>query len=281
MVDDRPLPEPDSETLLGLLSGGRSIALYGLLFRRRQNPPTATEIGYFLQNVAGEDAEDVDRALAPLRAHFAVVATDDEPARYFLTGWLHIEQGAVFQPIDLRLRAEVLAPQCCAQCGDRPIPDGARLRPAQRIPMRWGGQATRENLEPLCEDCATGRQQYFQRWDHLADQIALAVNHADPRMRLGEFLRVMSPAWVRADLLEAVASAKEYQDDWNRRLRDLRFLGWDYEHQNRKTEGSRTWAYYRFVKAAPWPVNIHAAIKAEADRRRAARKDRTADALDP
>ncbi|WP_205473024.1 HNH endonuclease [Nocardioides sp. SYSU D00038] len=280
MVDDRPLPEPDSETLPGLLSGGRSIALYGLLFRRQQNPPTAAEIGYFLQSVGGEDAEDLDRALTPLRAHFAVLETDDEPARYRLSGWLDIEQGAVFQPIDLRLRAEVLAPQRCAQCGDQPIPHGVRLRPAQRIPLNWGGEPTRENLEPLCEDCAIGRQQYFQRWDHIADKIALAVNQDDPRVRLGEFLKIMSPEWVRADLLEAVACAKEYQDDWNRRLRDLRFLGWDYQHRNRKTEGARTWAYYRFAKDAPWPTNIHAAIKAEADRRRAARRRPAVDGSD-
>jgi hypothetical protein len=38
---------------------------------------------------------------------------------------------------------------------------------------------------------------------------------------------------VRSDLLGIVASAKNYQEDWQRRIRDLRFLGWDYQHEKR------------------------------------------------
>lgn len=81
----------------------------------------------------------------------------------------------------------------------------------------------------------------------------------------------MAPEWVPGNLLEAVACAQEYQDDWQRRLRDLRFLGWDYEHQNRYDEGARVRPYYRLKQAAPWPDNVPAAIRIEAQRRRAAK----------
>jgi len=53
-----------------------------------------------------------------------------------------------------------------------------------------------------------------------------------------------------------VASAKSFQEDWQRRLRDLRFLGWDYQHEKRYDEGSRVWTYYRLTRSAAWPENI-------------------------
>jgi hypothetical protein len=278
---DAALPEPMSDALTQLVGGSRQRALYGLLYRRRSNPPTAAEISYFLSDVAGEQEASLSAVLAPIEAHFAVDVTAESSPRYLLAGWKSADEAAIHQPISLRLRAEVLAPQRCAQCGRTPSTHGIELSPAQRIPINWGGTASRENLEPLCEECAIGRQQYFAKWDHAADQIREVANRDDPRERLGELLRAMSPAWVRADLLEAVACAKDHQDDWTRRLRDLRFLGWDYEHQNRKSEGARTWAYYRLTQTAPWPDNIHAAIKAEEARRSAARAvRRTASASD-
>jgi hypothetical protein len=52
-------------------------------------------------------------------------------------------------------------------------------------------------------------------------------------------LRAFGGGWVRSDLLGIVASAKNFQEDWQRRMRDLRFLGWDYQHEKRYDEGSR------------------------------------------
>ena len=261
-----------SDVLTHLIGGSRQRALYGLLYRRRSNPPTAAEISYFLSDVAGEQAEDLNSVLRPLQTHFDIEVTADASPRYLLAGWKSVDEASVHQPISLRLRAEVLASQRCAQCGRTPADHDVRLSPAQRIPINWGGTTSRENLEPLCEECSTGRQQYFAKWDHAADRIRAAANRDDPRERLGELLRALAPEWVRADLLEAVACAKDYQDDWTRRVRDLRFLGWDYEQQNRKAEGARTWSYYRLKKTAPWPNNINAAITAEANRRAAAKR---------
>lgn len=67
------------------------------------------------------------------------------------------------------------------------------------------------------------------------------------------------------------ASAKEYQEDYQRRIRDLRFLGWDHETQKRHHEGARVRTYYRLTREAPWPANIRAAITGEEQRRRARR----------
>jgi hypothetical protein len=74
-----------------------------------------------------------------------------------------------------------------------------------------------------------------------------------------------------------VASAKEYQTDYEKRTRELRLLGWDYKVRKERGEGSRVRSYYRLTQPAPWPENIHAAIVAEEKRRRAAKRKKSAD----
>lgn len=270
------LPEPQDEELRQLLGpGSRQWLLYALLHRRQPNPPTETELRFYLETV-GADAGDLPQLLTLLTDHFDISHVRDKAGdvRYQLADWQATEPSSREGKISLRLRAEVLAPQRCTQCGRRPVPHGVVLVVARRIPLLWGGSNERENLEPLCEDCTEGRQQYFAKWDHCADRIREAANQDEPQVRLGELLKAFEGEWVRSDLLQAVASAKEYQDDWQRRLRDLRFLGWDYQYQNRRDEGARTWSYYRLRRSCRWPDNIHAAIKAEETRRRQKRSDR-------
>lgn len=103
-------------------------------------------------------------------------------------------------------------------------------------------------------------------------QIRAAAGHDEPHKRIGELLKAFDGGWVRSDLLGIVASAKNFQEDWQRRMRDLRFLGWDYQHEKRYDEGPRVWAYYRLAKSAPWPGNISQAIRAEEAKRRALKK---------
>ena len=83
---------------------------------------------------------------------------------------------------------------------------------------------------------------------------------------------------MRSDLIGTVASAKEYQEDWQRRLRDLRSLGWIIEHQNRYEEGARVLAYYRATSWRPLPDNIPLALREEAERRRRLKKRSANDA---
>ena len=73
-----------------------------------------------------------------------------------------------------------------------------------------------------------------------------------------------------------MASAKEYQTDYEKRTRELRLLGWDYKVRKARGEGARTRVYYQLIQSASWPENIHAAIVAEEKRRRTARGKRAA-----
>jgi hypothetical protein len=269
---DTPLPEPESEQLAALLGGGSLRLVYGLLHRRRSNPPTADEIRFFLQASAVEDGS-VDTALEGLRDYFAIAAiTLDGTTRYQLHGWAGSRPAAQALPIGSRLRAQVLAPARCAQCGRTPLRHGVVLDVDWRVPTDWGGTNDPENLQPLCEECRDGKRQYLQTYAAFSEQISRAASCDEPQRRIGELLRALKDEWVPSDLIGIVASAKEYQEDYQRRLRDLRFLGWDYEKSKRYHEGARVKVYYRLLHAAPWPPNIRAAITAEEDRRRRAKR---------
>jgi len=270
---DTPLPEPESEQLAALLGSGSLRLVYGLLYRRQRNPPTAEEIGFFLRAAAAASADrPVDQVLRGLQDYFDIAATGaEETTRYQLRGWAGPESATGLPPISLRLRAEVLAPARCAQCGRTPARDGVVLNVDLRVPPDWGGTNDPENLQPLCEECQEGKRQYLQTYAPYSEQIRLAASFDEPQKRIGELLKALAGQWVPTDLIGIVASAKEYQEDYQRRIRDLRFLGWEVTQQKRHHEGARVKVYYRLVHAAPWPDNIRAAITAEERRRKASR----------
>lgn len=268
----RPLPQPDSEELISLVGSDIQRMLYGLLYRRRSHPPTMVEIRAFAADALGANHSQTDRRLRELRRFFTIeVIQAGKDQRYRLKGWADLLPDNIEPPISPRRRAVVLAPQRCAMCGKTPLGDGVRLVVDHKIPQAWGGGNDPENLQPLCEECNAGKRDFFQTYDAYADKIRQAITYDEPQRRIGELLSAFDGEWVRSDLLGLVASAKEYQEDWQRRLRDLRFLGWDYAHEKRYNEGSRVWTYYRLVKSAPWPDNISAAIKQETDRRQRAK----------
>lgn len=121
-VTDTPLPEPDSEELYALVGQAALRVLYGWLYRRRENPPTMAEVRLFMADALGEPQEHIDRRLRKLRRHFAIPAErqgQGDP-RYVLRGWAETAASHHGINISERLRAQVLAPQRCAQCGRTP-----------------------------------------------------------------------------------------------------------------------------------------------------------------
>ncbi|MCA2293012.1 HNH endonuclease [Mycobacterium avium] len=158
-------------------------------------------------------------------------------------------------------------------CGKTPLEDGVKLVVDHKIPKAWGGTDDPENLQPLCVECNAGKKDLFETYNEFTPQIRQAATCDEPQRRIGELLLAFRGEWVPSDLIGIVASAKEYQEDWQRRLRDLRYIGWDFAHKKQR-EGGRVRTYYRLVKSAPWPKNIQQAIKAEFDRRSAVRRRR-------
>ena len=269
MAEPPQLPEPDSEQIAALVGSTTQRLLYGFLYRRHANPPTMVELRFFVANALGEDQSSTDRRLRELRRYFEIEEVQSgNQNRYMLQGWSATRPLNAGVTISLRRRAEVLAPQRCAQCGRKPLEDHVKLVVDNKVPLSWGGDNEPENLQPLCEECYTGKIDYFRSFEAYAEQIRAAIGYDEPQKRIGELLRAFDGGWVRSDLLGIVASAKNFQEDWQRRLRDLRFLGWDYQHEKRYDESSRVWTYYRLTKSAAWPENISQAIRAEETKRK-------------
>ena len=264
---DTPLPPPGSERLAVLVSEDSLRMVYGLLHRRRTHPPTAREIAYFLQ--AASVDKSVDAVLRGLREYvqIAVVVMDGD-TRYELRGWAGNRPVSSLVPISQRLRAETLTLGRCAMCGKKPARDDVVLSVDLKFPPEWGGTNDRDNLWPLCTECMDGRREFLQAYAPYTEQISRASGFAEPQRRIGELLMAFDGSWVPSDLIGIVASAREYQEDYQRRIRDLRFLGWKIEQHRRLNEGARVRVYYRLVHSEPWPENIRAAITTEERRRR-------------
>jgi hypothetical protein len=110
---------------------------------------------------------------------------------------------AVANSPELRRRAEVLAPQRCAQCRRKPLEDHVKLVVDHKVPLSWGGDNEPENLQPLCEECNSGKRDYFRSFEAYAEQIRAAIGYDEPQKRIGELLRAFDGGWVRSDLLAA------------------------------------------------------------------------------
>jgi len=91
------------------------------------------------------------------------------------------------------------------------------------------------------------------------------MRHKSVHMRLGETLKVFKGYPVDASTLEFVAN----QDDWKKRIRDLRYLGWQILASKKRLPNGRVRSFYQLVKVEPWPSNPTAVVqKYERDRAR-------------
>ena len=106
----------------------------------------------------------------------------------------------------------------------------------------------RSNQDVVCEECNAGIGTYIGPAGPL--WLDAVVAHQSVHIRLGETLKAFKGEPVDAATLEFVAN----QDDWKKRIRELRYLGWEIETFSRRLpEGGRVSSYYRLVKSRPWP----------------------------
>ncbi|WP_232285305.1 HNH endonuclease [Saccharomonospora xinjiangensis] len=184
-MEQRPLPLPDSPELDVLPTESHRL-LYAYLFERRDDPPTMREIRAYLAERLGEAPAQTDRRVRDLRDHFDVPAVRlGADYRYRLTGWSKVKKAGSRKGVSKRVRAEVLAPQRCAQCGRQPLEHGVVLVVDHKVPREWGGADDIENLQPLCEDCNSGKKAFYATYDEYAEEIAAASLHPEPHGRIG------------------------------------------------------------------------------------------------
>lgn len=253
------LPEPYSEELKKLIGiGPREV--YRVLYENRGNPLTMQEI----RDLIGERGSDeqLDRRKRELHPHFTIRRTGSgKNTRYELVGRVDRDSGPQLG-LSERERAAVLQVGRCAMCGRSPLEDRVKLQVDHKIPRNWGGTNDPANLQPLCEECNRGKKDLFAAMD---DRIAGPINEEEPHKRIGELLKAFEGEWLPSYVIGIVASAKQYQEDWQKRMRELRVLGWDYEHSRQRDPiTGRVTTSYRLVRWEPWPTG---SVRSEIRRR--------------
>lgn len=260
----KDLPEPDSNELKSLVRGAAERELYQILHANRDRFLTMRE----LRDLAGDRSthEQLGRRKRNLHRYF--IFEKRAGGREFRIVARKPDAPEGERGIDEKVRSAVLATQRCAMCGKVPLEDGVKLQVDHKIPREWGGTDDLDNLQPLCEQCNRGKKNLFASLSEHGDRIAKAVQLDDPHRRIAELLRAFEGDWVPSYLIGIVASAKQYQEDWQRRIRELREIGWDYEYLKRK-EDDRFVTFYRLTKWGPWP---RGGPKAAIKKREAARR---------
>ncbi len=259
MSDLLPLPDPhrDVDELANLLPVRTLRDLYTILWATRSSPLTAVQIR---ENFAAEHGEQsqLDRRRRDLYRLFLIERIKlegDSTPRYRLVGRLATPRHDAAM-ISTRTRAEVLRLGRCAQCGRNPIDHGVVLVVDHRIPQAWGGTHDIENLQALCEECNSGKKAYYATLNEHGESIATASAHTEVHRRLAALLEAVYPDEVRSDVLELVANFGEVQEDWQKRLRELRKLGWDYEVRRQRDADGRVRAFYRLTSHPPLPDGL-------------------------
>ena len=258
------LPGPDSTRLASLVGNEVARGIYRVLYENRAKPLSIHEIRARLKLKAGVQ-QHLDRRLRQLDPFFEIErGRRGRDATYRLIR----EREAPLAPqgkISKTLRAWVLRDQRCAQCGRTPTEDGIRLHVDHKIPQTWGGTNDPENLQALCSECNEGKKDYFSSLGEQASrEILAAANHDEPHVRIGEALKAAYPKRVRGDVLERIASAKQYQEDWQKRLRELRVLRWKIDWKRQNEQGRAVVYYFLTEPPPPWPDG---SVRAEIRRR--------------
>jgi HNH endonuclease len=139
----------------------------------------------------------------------------------------------------------------CAMCGKTIDEDHIKLVVDHKIPQSWGGTDDPENLWAICEECNAGKKDYFESFDPQLMRGVMA--HESPHMRIGELLKMYFGKPVPGWLIEFVAFD---QEDWKKRTRELRYLGWDIRATRKKNrDTNRVEAFYTLNKFTKWIEN--------------------------
>jgi 5-methylcytosine-specific restriction endonuclease McrA len=166
--------------------------------------------------------------------------------------------------VSLKLRAEVLnaARGKCGLCGQTIEKHGIALVVDHRIPRDWGGGDERENLWAICEDCNQGKKNFFDSQNR--DLMRRVMGYESVHMRLGELLKAYESKPVSSRLLKFVAQ----QDDWMKRTRELRYLGWEIKTTRERKPTGQVESSYTLINHGPWPPDPSGVIR-EYERKRA------------
>ncbi len=197
-----------------------------------------------LLDLGGEEQQHLDRRMRDLDEEHEIERVRSKGATlYVYKGSRAVPKKR--DPITQKVRGQVLlrANGACAMCGRAIAKHGITLQIDHIIPVEWGGNSEIGNLQALCEEDNAAKKAYFAGFD----QELMKKVFAFPKIhqRIGQLLVALQPGYVESFLLGAVAA----QEDWQKRLRELRTLGWEIEVRKMKQPNGRVTSAY---KAAKW-----------------------------
>jgi hypothetical protein len=258
-MSNKKLPKPDSKDITSFIKGEKARAIYRILYYNQDQPLSMAEIREKLGLSTGQ--EHLNRRLRELYGYFNIDRTKRGSDSVYRLVSISDKPHQTTGNISIKLRAWVLRDKRCVQCGRTPSEDKIKLHVDHIIPQEWGGDDSKENLQALCSDCNEGKKNLYSSFNEHAEKIKKAISYDEPHKRIGELLKSFNGKQVSSDLLEIVAKSKQYQDDWQKRMRELRELGWKYKFEKRK-EGLRFRTYYILQHFEPWPISsVRTAIR--------------------
>jgi len=169
---------------------------------------------------------------------------------YIYAGPLEVPRDAT--PTNAKTRALVLhaAHGRCGMCGRTIEKHKITLVVDHKIPREWGGKTEPENLWAICEECNQGKKNLFASVDSAA--MRSAIQHDSVHVRIGELLKGAGVGeTVPSHMIDIVAN----QDEWRKRLRELRYLGWEITAIRMHLPGGRFQSSYRLDKFTEWPTD--------------------------
>ena len=170
----------------------------------------------------GGDHTHVDRRLRSLRKFYHIPGKRSGKRYVYAFGGLKsgkTDSGAVSG----KLRAQLLglAKGQCQMCGKTITNDGIQLQVDHKVPQDWGGLTVIENLWAICPECNNGKQAHFASYD--PEEMSALLKLESVHERIAGLLRHHMNEPVDSHVIEFVANATERQEDWQKRLRDLRY----------------------------------------------------------
>lgn len=210
----------------------------------------------------GADQMHLDKRVRDLRKFFKV------PRKKVDGQWVYVYEGpkpnlGKTTNITTTQRARILnlAKGRCQNCGASIEEDGIKLEVDHRIPQDWGGSDDDENLWAICVPCNHGKKNFFASFN--PDEMAELVTIQSVHERIARFLKMHEGNWVESSEIEDIANLVDRQEDWQKRLRELRYpvVGLEIETTRYKTDQGAHRSRYKLVKWADLPPDHQKLIK--------------------
>lgn len=199
--------------------------------------------------IKAEDQVQFGRRRRELHSHYRIEKKRaGSKTLYVYVGPLDVARDDT--PIDAKTRALVLhlAHGRCGMCGRTVEKHGVALVIDHKVPRAWGGKTQPDNLWAICEECNQGKKNLFASVD--SEAVRAASQHESVHVRIGELLKA---AGVRNPVPSYVIDIVANQDDWQKRLRELRYLKWVIKPLKKRLPSGRVQASYLLERFTEWP----------------------------